>query len=257
LATGPPTTVIPTEPPAHSPASRGPSMSDQLRHPTLTARQIAILDMIRDTVADRGYPPSIREIGEAVGLASPSSVAHQLRTLEERGLLRRDANRPRAMELRPGESRSESAAPTPKAGAINADRGTAVELGPTRRDVVAVPLLGRIAAGGPILAEQEIESVYELPAELVGRGDLFILRVVGDSMIDAAIREGDLVVIRRQSTAEQGEIVAALIGEEATVKTLDLRSGRVMLQPANPSYDPIPGDEATILGKVVTVLRKT
>ncbi len=232
-------------------------MSDELRHPKLTARQIAILDMIRDTVADRGYPPSIREIGEAVGLASPSSVAHQLRTLEERGLLRRDANRPRAMELRPGESRSERAALTPKAGASNADRGAAAVFGQTRGDVVAVPVLGRIAAGGPILAEQQIESVYELPAELVGRGDLFILRVVGDSMIDAAIRDGDLVVIRQQSTAEQGEIVAALIGDEATVKTLDLRSGRVMLQPANPSYDAIPGDEAAILGKVVTVLRKT
>lgn len=235
-------------------------MPDQNRKTKLTARQSAILEMIRQTVAERGYPPSIREIGDAVGLASPSSVAHQLRTLEERGLLRRDPHRPRAMELRPDASPKKTRgqgldgdSDSTAAGADAADWAST----DVAADVVPIPLVGRIAAGGPILADEQIESVYGLPRDLVGRGELFILRVVGDSMIEAAICDGDLVVVRRQPTAENGEIVAALIGEEATVKTLDRRNGRVLLRPANPNYEPIAGDDAVILGRVVTVLRKT
>ncbi|MDP3972517.1 MAG: transcriptional repressor LexA [Candidatus Nanopelagicales bacterium] len=243
-------------------------MPDQNRKTKLTARQSAILEMIRQTVAERGYPPSIREIGDAVGLASPSSVAHQLRTLEERGLLRRDPHRPRAMELRSDASQKKTrgqglggdsdstGAGAVAAGGAGADAADWASTD-VAADVVPIPLVGRIAAGGPILADEQIESVYGLPRDLVGRGELFILRVVGDSMIEAAICDGDLVVVRRQPTAENGEIVAALIGEEATVKTLDRRNGRVLLRPANPNYEPIAGDDTVILGRVVTVLRKT
>ena len=203
----------------------------------LTPRQRRVLEVIRDAVERRGYPPSVREIGEAVGLTSSSSVHHQLATLQRKGYLRRDANRPRAMEV--------FAAP------VAEDDAAAARPTPTY-----VPVVGRIAAGGPILAEQVVEEVFPLPRELVGEGTLFLLKVVGDSMIDAAIADGDWVVVRQQPNADNGDIVAAMIDGEATVKTFKKRGGQVWLMPHNPAYDPIPGNEATILGRVVTVLRK-
>ena len=183
----------------------------------------------------------MREIGEAVGLTSTSSVAHQLRVLEEKGYLRRDPNTPRAMLV------TDDAEPLPTeepASAVLPD------------SLVSVPLLGQIAAGAPILADENETESFPLPRELVGEGDLFLLRVKGDSMIDAAICDGDFVVIRSQQTAENGEIVAALLEDEATVKTLSRRDGHVWLLPANDSYAPIPGDDARIMGKVVSVFRK-
>lgn len=223
----------------------------------LTDRQLGILDAIRESVAARGYPPSIREIGETVGLTSPSSVAHQLRVLERKGFLRRDPNRPRALEvIRPG--RADSGSDTGRL-IKNASR-TALETELADINLHSatayVPVLGRIAAGGPILAEQAVEAVFPLPRELTGEGELFLLHVSGDSMIDAAICDGDYVVVRKQEAAENGEIVAALLGDEATVKTLKRRDGHVWLMPHNPSYEPILGDEARILGKVVSVLRR-
>jgi repressor LexA len=186
----------------------------------------------------------MREIGEAVGLTSTSSVAHQLATLERKGYLRRDPNRPRAYEVRSPE---EPAGP---------DLGSD-EAGPVARpDASYVPVVGRIAAGGPVLAEQAVEDVFPLPRQLVGEGTLFLLRVAGDSMVDAAICDGDWVVVRQQPVAESGDIVAAMIEGEATVKTFRKRDGRVWLLPQNPAYEPIPGEQATILGRVVTVLRR-
>lgn len=207
----------------------------------LTPRQQAILRVIQDTTAERGYPPSVREIGQGVGLTSPSSVAHQLRALQEMGFLRKDPNRPRALVVsRPGE---------PAAGFDHVESVLP-------RGSVGVPLVGRIAAGGPILAEQHTEDVMPLPKDLVGEGDLFMLTVVGDSMIDAAICDGDYVVVRSQPTCENGDIVAAMIEDEATVKTFKRRDGHVWLMPHNPAYEPILGDNAQILGKVVSVLRR-
>lgn len=203
----------------------------------LTERQRMILMEIRNAVETRGYPPSVREIGEVVGLTSPSSVNYQLKALERKGYLRRDPHRPRAIEvLLPGEDETGSGddMPTPR----------------------YVPVVGRIAAGGPILAEQSVESVFPLPSELVGDGDLFLLKVVGESMIEAAICDGDWVVVRRQPDAANGEIVAAMLEDEATVKTFKRRDGHVWLMPHNPAFQPIPGDDAQILGKVVAVLRR-
>jgi repressor LexA len=214
----------------------------------LTRRQQAILDVIRDSVERRGYPPSIREICESAGLASTSSVAHQLAMLERKGFLRRDPNRPRAVDVRGAEGLDKAKA---------ARRALAVTDDAPRGDApVFVPVVGRIAAGGPILAEQMIEDVFPLPKLLVGEGTLFLLKVVGDSMIDAAITDGDWVVVRQQPDAANGEIVAAMIDGEATVKTFRRRDGEVWLLPHNPAYAPIAADEATILGKVVAVLRK-
>ena len=215
----------------------------------LTRRQQAILDVIRDSVERRGYPPSIREICESAGLASTSSVAHQLAMLERKGFLRRDPNRPRAVDVRS----SGSDADRPKA----ARRAVAVTDDAPRGDTpVFVPVVGRIAAGGPILAEQMIEEVYPLPKSLVGDGSLFMLKVVGDSMIDAAISDGDWVVVRQQPNADNGDIVAAMLDGEATVKTFSRKDGHVWLLPHNSSYAPIPGDEATVLGRVTAVLRR-
>jgi len=204
----------------------------------LTSRQRAILEMIRSTGDERGHPPSAREIGEGVGLTSPSSVAHQLTALERLGYLRRDPNRPRALVVADGP-----------------DSGPLTPAEP-RTDLVEVPLLGRIAAGGPILAEQQVEDTFALPRDLVGQGELFMLKVVGDSMVDAAICDGDWVVIRSQSTADNGDIVAALLDDEATVKTFKRQDGHVWLMPHNPAYAPILGDHAQVMGKVVTVLRR-
>ena len=209
----------------------------------LTQRQRRVLEVIHDSIERRGYPPSVREIGEAVGLSSASSVAHQLSVLQKKGWLRRDPNRPRALDVRlPGDI------PSAKPVVTGEEQAGPV---PTY-----VPVVGRIAAGGPVLAEQAVEDVFPLPRELVGEGTLFTLKVAGDSMVEAAICDGDWVVVRQQPTAENGEIVAAMIDGEATVKTYKRRDGHVWLLPHNPAYEPIPGDEATILGRVVSVLRR-
>lgn len=208
----------------------------------LSDRQLAVLDYIRSTLLDRGYPPTVREIGEAVGLASPSSVAYQLKVLTERGYLRRDLNRARAVEVLP---------PTQ----LDADEELAKN--DATPQPAFIPLVGRIAAGGPILAEERVESVFPLPREIVGDGELFMLTVVGESMIEAAICDGDYVVVRQQKSVTNGDMVAALIDGEATVKTYKKgRDGNIWLMPHNPAFSPINGNEAQIMGKVVSVLRK-
>jgi repressor LexA len=201
----------------------------------LTDRQRKILDYIAETVDDRGYPPSVREIGDAVGLHSPSSVHAQLATLAQKGLLAKDPTKPRAIRVQRDP-------PAP---------GKA-----SRSDVVDVPLVGRIAAGSPILAEESIDDTLALPRGLVGSGTLFALTVKGDSMTGAGIMDGDTVIVRQQSTADDGQIVAALIEDEATVKTLSRKGGRVRLIAENPAYEPIEPESVSILGKVVAVLRK-
>nr|WP_245797825.1 transcriptional repressor LexA [Mangrovactinospora gilvigrisea] len=206
----------------------------------LTDRQRKVIEVIRDSVQRRGYPPSMREIGQAVGLSSTSSVAHQLMALERKGFLRRDPHRPRAYEVRGPESR----------------KVEPIEKGSGRPATSFVPLVGRIAAGGPILAEQSVEDVLPLPRQLVGEGELFALKVQGDSMIEAAICDGDWVTVRRQPVAENGDIVAAMIDGEATVKRFKREDGHIWLLPHNAAYEPIPGDNATVLGKVVAVLRR-
>jgi repressor LexA len=208
----------------------------------LTPRQRKVLDVIRDAVDRRGYPPSMREIGEAVGLTSPSSVAHQLGTLERKGYIRRDPNRPRAIEVRSPEA--------------VADRDDPTGEGDERPAPRYVPVVGRIAAGGPMLAQEAVEDVFPLPRQLVGEGTLFLLKVVGDSMVDAAICDGDWVVVRQQQVADNGDVVAAMIDGEATVKTYKRRDGHIWLMPHNPAFAPIPGDDATVLGRVTAVLRK-
>ena len=204
----------------------------------LTERQRAILEVIHAHVAEHGYPPSVREIGDAVGLKSPSSVHGQLEALARKGYLKRDPTKPRALELGRDPETSLQQRPTP---------------------VRNVPLVGDIAAGGPILAEERVDAIYQLPKELVGDGQLFMLRVRGESMLEAGVLDGDLVVVRAQPTVEQGEMCAALIDGEATVKFYRrTRAGEVFLDPANESYQPIPVDaeqDATIMGKVVTVMR--
>ena len=212
----------------------------------LTPRQRRVLETIRDSVERRGYPPSMREIGEAAGLASPSSVSHQLASLERKGYLRRDPHRPRAIEVVAPDALAVPVSPEPD------ETGS----GDERPAPSYVPVVGRIAAGGPILAEQVVEDVFPLPRQLVGEGQLFLLKVVGDSMIDAAICDGDWVVVRQQQVAENGDIVAAMLDGEATVKTFKRRDGHVWLLPHNPAFEPIPGDHATVLGRVTAVLRR-
>lgn len=199
----------------------------------LTAVQSRILDVIRESMQERNYAPSMREIGEAVGLSSTASVSHQLNKLELMGYLSRDPRRPRTIDLLGEEA--------------TAQISTA--------DTAYVPLVGRIAAGIPITADQNVEDVFTLPRQLVGQGDLFLLKVVGESMIDAAICDGDWVVVRQQQSADNGDIVAALIDDEATVKTFKQRDGHTWLLPRNSAFEPILGDHAVILGKVVVVLR--
>jgi repressor LexA len=227
-------------------SATGPGKAAERRGPegVLTERQRTILQVIRASVTNRGYPPSIREIGDAVGLTSTSSVAHQLRTLERKGYLRRDPNRPRAVDVRGADDM------------VTPIVGTDVAGSDALPEPTFVPVLGRIAAGGPILAEEAVEDVFPLPRELVGEGSLFLLRVVGESMVDAAICDGDWVVVRQQNVADNGDIVAAMIDGEATVKTFKRTRGQVWLMPHNPAFDPIPGNDAVILGKVVTVIRK-
>lgn len=215
----------------------------------LTPRQRKILEVIRESVQRRGYPPSVREICDAAGLSSTSSVSHQLSMLERKGYIRRDAKLPRAVDVR-GADEQQAARNYLSGSDSNQD-------GEAQMPIPAfVPVVGRIAAGGPILAEQIIEDVFPLPRSLVGEGTLFLLKVVGESMIEAAIADGDWVVVRQQNDADNGDVVAALIDDEATVKTLKRRDGHVWLMPHNPAYAPILGDEATIMGKVVTVLRR-
>lgn len=205
----------------------------------LTDRQREILDFIESETTDRGYPPSVREIGQAVGLTSPSTVHAHLATLQRNGYLHRDPTKPRAIEVRYD----------PNSGAG----------GHERRPVRHVPLVGDVAAGTDVLAQENVEEVYPVPADLTGDGDLFMLRVRGDSMIEAGIFDGDLVVTRAQPTAEKGEIVVAGIpGDEATVKTYQRRDGKIVLEPANPRLEPMvfDDDEVVIYGKVVTVMRR-
>jgi repressor LexA len=206
--------------------------------PDLTVRQQEILAAIHEGISSNGLPPTMRELGEAVGLSSPSSVKAQLDALEVKGYLRRDEGRSRAIHLL---------------------RDPETNLTTTASAARNVPLVGEIAAGAPILADERVESVYALPAELVGDGTLFMLRVRGDSMIDAGIFTGDLVVVREQPRVEQGEMCAALVDGEATVKFFRrTKSGEVFLDPANERYEPIPvsrDSDSRIMGKVVTVLR--
>ncbi len=206
----------------------------------LTPRQRRVLHVIKEAVETIGYPPSIRELAQKAGLASTSSVSYQLKVLEEKGFLRRDPNRPRALVVTLPETE-----PLASEQSYN-----------TRPESVTAPLLGRIAAGGPILAEEQVEDVFALPHQLVGDGQLFMLQVQGDSMVDAAICDGDWVVVRQQPDANNGDIVAALLDEEATVKTYRRKDGHVWLMPHNEQYSPIDGDDARIMGKVVAVMRK-
>ncbi len=223
---------------------------DALIRRDLTPRQLKIVQVIEDSIRRDGYPPTLREIGDAVGLASTSSVSHQLSSLEKKGYLSRGAGRPRTAVVRllAGPAVEQQAVHTPGGG--------------EGRRVAEVPLVGRIAAGGPILADQLVEDTIPLPRQLVGEGDLIMLRVVGDSMINAAIADGDWVVVRRESDVENGDIVAAMIESdtsadgEATVKTFKKSAGHVWLIPHNPAYTPILGDQAKIIGKVVAVLRR-
>lgn len=225
----------------------------------LTARQRRILEVIKAAIETNGYPPSIREVASVMGFASPSSVAHQMRQLEAKGFLRRDPNRPRAIEVRlPAARPLPSTAPTPLRP-ITEDESAGHDvtgINDAFPTAVNVPIVGRIAAGGPILAEEVVEDVFPLPRQLVGEGTLFMLEVRGDSMIDAAICDGDWVVVRQQQQAENGDIVAALLDNEATVKTFKRVPGQVWLLPHNPLYSPIDGNHASILGKVVAVLRR-
>jgi len=212
-------------------------LSEDLDTSMLTSRQREILTVIRDWAVRYGYSPSTRDIADAIGLASTSSVSRHLRALEDHGFLRRGRSMTRPVDVR---MFLEPAA---------RDNGTS--------STVGVPLVGAIAAGTPILAEENGEETLQLPRDLVGRGTLFCLRVQGDSMVDAAICDGDIVVVRQQPDAYNGDIVAAMIDEEATVKVFHRRHGHVLLEPRNGAYEPIDGDRATILGKVVSVLRRT
>ncbi|GAA1755910.1 transcriptional repressor LexA [Rothia terrae] len=218
----------------------------------LTARQQKILTAISTAIDERGYPPSMREIGDLVGLASLSSVTHQLSRLEQMGYIRRDSKRPRAIEVLNFGDAEHSAEET-TADLVASPQIPSFE--PPSHDLAQVPLMGRIAAGAPITAEQNIEDAMALPRQLVGNGELFMLRVKGDSMVDAAIMDGDWVVVRSQHTANNGDIVAALLDDEATVKTFRQRDGHTWLLPQNTQYEPIIGDHALIMGKVVSVLR--
>jgi repressor LexA len=229
----------------------------------LSKRQEEMLRYIRDVVGRRGYPPSIREIGEALGLQSTSTVAHHLKVLQRKGYLHRDPGRPRTMEVLPDPATA-GLGPVLHAPCEREEE----EPGPLppvfdfpSQEAAYVPWVGQIAAGGPIIAKQQIEDTFPLPKQLVGEGQHFLLQVRGDSMINAAITDGDWVVVRSQENAENGDIVAAMFeghGEEgeATVKTFKRGDGHVWLMPHNPVYEPILGDEAKILGRVVSVLRR-
>ncbi|WP_369808051.1 transcriptional repressor LexA [Leucobacter chinensis] len=217
--------------------------TDAQRDPkkVLTEKQLAILEFISREVETQGYPPSMREIGDAVGLASLSSVTHQLGRLELAGFIRRDPKRPRALEV------------LTELASVHDSIHNHDEQQPA--ETAFVPLVGQIAAGIPITAEQHVDDLVPLPRHLVGDGNLFMLKVVGDSMIDAAICDGDLVVVREQNNAQNGDIVAAMLDGEATVKVFRQRDGHTWLLPRNSAFEPILGDFAEVLGKVVAVFR--
>jgi repressor LexA len=220
--------------PTRNPTER-PDMSPDPA--TLSDKQREILAFLHETITRVGYPPSMREICDAVGLTSVSSVSHQLTQLELRGFIRRDPNLNRAIEI------------------LVELEGNPDAVRVSDEDVVNVSLVGRIAAGIPITAEQNVEAVFPLPRQVVGQGKVFMLKVQGDSMIDAAICDGDYVVVREQQTAENGDIVAAMLNDEATVKVFKQRDGKTWLLPRNSAYEPIDGDYAKVLGKVVAVIR--
>ncbi len=215
--------------------AKNPTPQSSSSKPELTTRQVTILDFIKTSTESQGYAPSMREIGEAAGLNSPASVKYQLDILEEKGFIRRDAERGRAMEVILPDSMTGEGA--------HADK--------TR----FIPLVGSIAAGVPITADQQVEETFPLPESLVGKGELFMLKVKGESMINAAICDGDYVVIRQQKDANNGDIVAAMIDGEATVKTFSRKSGHIWLLPANDDFAPIDGDQCEVLGIVTAVLR--
>lgn len=210
----------------------------------LTDRQRRILEVITDSTVLRGYPPSIREIADAVGLQSTSSVSYHLTQLEKKGFLRREDKKPRAVDVRNFKENPKPA------------RTKQAEASDDQPAATYVPVVGQIAAGNPILAEQNVEAVFPLPSELVGNGELFLLQVVGESMRDAGIFNGDWVVVRSQNVAEFGDFVAAMIDGDATVKEFHKNNDGVWLLPHNDLFEPIPAEEAQILGKVVAVLRK-
>ena len=209
-------------------------MSDHI----LTDRQRAILEFLEETMRERGYPPSVREIGAAVGLNSPSTVHSHLAQLEAAGYLRRDPTKPRAIEV-----------------CFDASSGAIAERRPTRH----VPLVGDVAAGTDVLAQENVEELMPVPEDFTGDGELFMLRVRGETMIDAGILDGDFVVVRRQDTAANGDVVVAGIpGDEATVKTFTQQGDTITLLPANPDLSPMPfpADQVAVFGRVVTVLRR-
>ena len=204
----------------------------------ISTRQRAILDFIESETRDRGYPPSVREIGEAVGLTSPSTVHSHLNTLTRLGYLRRDPTKPRAIEVR-----------------WDPNSGVVME----RRPVRHVPLVGDVAAGTDVLAQENVEELFPVPSDFTGDGELFMLRVRGDSMVDLGILDGDFVIAAQQATAANGDvIVAGIPGDEATVKTYQAADGRVTLIPANPTMEPMEfeADDVTVYGRVVTVMRR-
>jgi len=200
-------------------------------YPDLTPRQIDILEFIKKEIREKGYPPSVREIGDAVGLMSSSTVHGHLQTLEDKGYLRRDPTKPRAIEILDGSGM------------------------PQQKQVAYVPVVGRVTAGQPILAVENVEDTFPLPYELVRDDPVFMLRVQGDSMIEAGILDRDLILVRQQNVARNGEIVVAMIGDEATVKRFYKEKTLIRLQPENSTMDPIYTQDAVILGKVIGVFR--
>ena len=227
-------------------------MPDRESGDGLTTRQRRVLEVIRTSVDRRGYPPSLREIGQSVGLQSPSSVSYQLLALERKGFLRKDPNRPRAIEVLSPSTSSDARGYRQSHTEVIDETG----MGDSHPTPAYVPILGQIAAGIPITAEEVVDDVFALPRQVVGEGELFLLKVVGDSMIEGAICGGDWVVVRQQPTADSGDIVAAMLDNEATVKVFRRKDGHVWLMPQNEAFSPIDGDHATILGKVTAVLRK-
>lgn len=210
----------------------------------LGKRQLAIYDFIRTYSTEHGYPPSVREIGAAVGLASPSTVHMHLKVLEEHGLIRRDSKKPRTIEV--VDKQASSADDQAPQASVSQD---------VDRNLISLPLVGRVAAGTPILAEQNVEETLILPTSIVGDASSFILRVRGESMINAGIFDGDYIVVKEQRDAHNGEIVVALIDDSATVKTFYRERDRVRLQPENDSMDPIYVDDPVILGRVTALIR--
>lgn len=216
--------------------------------PKLSKRQETVLEMIVRYVRENGYTPSMQDIADECGFKSLGSVSYQLDQLEGAGAIRRDLGRARSIEVLFDGTQMVSGSDW----GVSIQPDNVVTLG----NSVSVPLVGRIAAGFPITAEQNVEDTYAVPEQLAGKGELFMLEVKGDSMIDAAICDGDYVVVRAQRTAENGEIVAAEIDGEATVKVFSQKDGHTWLLPRNSAFPPIPGEHATIMGKVVTVMRK-